>query len=762
MKLKFILFSILLALSIAANGQLIDTVRMIQHDSTKGMNSVDGYFDENGNFYTISFMRGTLVNDYVDIDLGPGETKIYEMGIYLIKYNADFELIWHRKLHKYEPSEFIARISGAKGNRLIISGKFEDTVDLDPDPNHLEQHRAVGKGSKFLVEFDSSGNYIKSAVFSGLKKGDFLSNSEKMDIHFNPDGSYIVYSTVFDSMDLDPGPGIIRIGGVHPPKDSTRIESFLLHLDQNFNYKSHVLFPKNHLPSEDVVYDFQTKFHQNKVYVFGSINLPLHPDRNNPAYTLIKGSEYEFVLFEYDHNLNLNGHKTLMWATHEMNMKSMNIGSQGQVYFTGAFTGQLRAHPSNPKFQFQSNGWQDILVLKFDNLANLNPLAAYQTGTAYGEESTNIGLLNDDQPLIFCHLYSEQNNAPSPDFDPGHDTAEVDKFGTYGWAILRLDSDLNYRWVGSWKWSGINGFPLLLKNDSTFLMAASVAIPKLNTSLVGAPYYLESGNAFVAKSAFIEYRFPNGNHYSLSAGLCEGDSLLFKNQYYSKPGDYQISYLKSDYRDSVIELNLTQNPSYLYSSKDTVCQKYVESWHGKTLAEEGIYYDSLKTTLGCDSIFQRELIYRNFTINVQAISANTLTATGGFKSYQWVNCYENYKPISGANLEFYEAPIGGLYGAIVEGDFGCRDTSNCVQIQGVGMPELNDSQIKVYPNPFTDHITIEGLEIGEEIRIYNPLGVLVYKEVARDSNVKINMEKTTISGVYWLLIAEKQFVIIKK
>ena len=78
------------------------------------------------------------------------------------------------------------------------------------------------------------------------------------------------------------------------------------------------------------------------------------------------------------------------------------------------------------------------------------------------------------------------------------------------------------------------------------------------------------------------------------------------------------------------------------------------------------------------------------------------------------------------------------------------------------MPELNDSQIKVYPNPFTDHITIEGLEIGEEIRIYNPLGVLVYKEVARDSNVKINMEKTTISGVYWLLIAEKQFVIIKK
>lgn len=59
------------------------------------------------------------------------------------------------------------------------------------------------------------------------------------------------------------------------------------------------------------------------------------------------------------------------------------------------------------------------------------------------------------------------------------------------------------------------------------------------------------------------------------------------------------------------------------------------------------------------------------------------------------------------------------------------DTSRCVDSRYTGIDEfVNEKSIKVYPNPFTNHITIEGLEIGEEIKIYNALGELVYSGMA--------------------------------
>jgi len=87
-----------------------------------------------------------------------------------------------------------------------------------------------------------------------------------------------------------------------------------------------------------------------------------------------------------------------------------------------------------------------------------------------------------------------------------------------------------------------------------------------------------------------------------------------------------------------------------------------------------------------------------------------------------------------------------------------------VEIRYTGIDELaNEKEIKVYPNPFTDHITIEGLEIVEEIRICNALGVLIYSGVAEESNEEIRMEKIgLVNGVYMLVVNEKRFMIVPR
>ena len=74
--------------------------------------------------------------------------------------------------------------------------------------------------------------------------------------------------------------------------------------------------------------------------------------------------------------------------------------------------------------------------------------------------------------------------------------------------------------------------------------------------------------------------------------------------------------------DSVWELRLLVAPVFDIIETDTVCSNSLPySWHGKSLSEEGIYWDSLYTVLGYDSVFQMNLVvlpspYEIVTVNL--------------------------------------------------------------------------------------------------------------------------------------------------
>ena len=59
--------------------------------------------------------------------------------------------------------------------------------------------------------------------------------------------------------------------------------------------------------------------------------------------------------------------------------------------------------------------------------------------------------------------------------------------------------------------------------------------------------------------------------------------------------------------DSLVTLHLTIHPSYFYELDEKVCfTKNTTVWHGKTISSSGIYYDSLTTVYGCDSVYRLE------------------------------------------------------------------------------------------------------------------------------------------------------------
>lgn len=59
--------------------------------------------------------------------------------------------------------------------------------------------------------------------------------------------------------------------------------------------------------------------------------------------------------------------------------------------------------------------------------------------------------------------------------------------------------------------------------------------------------------------------------------------------------------------DSIVNLSLTVYPAYSYVEDTTLCNASSFTWRGHTYTESGIYYDSLQTVHGCDSIYQLSL-----------------------------------------------------------------------------------------------------------------------------------------------------------
>ena len=169
---------------------------------------------------------------------------------------------------------------------------------------------------------------------------------------------------------------------------------------------------------------------------------------------------------------------------------------------------------------------------------------------------------------------------------------------------------------------------------------------------------------------------------------CNGDSLLWHNSYYSTTGIYYDSLNTINGCDSIYELNLNITPVYSFTEYDTICYGDTLNWHGKTLFAAGIHYDSLNTSYGCDSVFALNLYLK--TLPTAAITANGATtfcnglnvllqANSGTFSYSWK---KDGLGLS-AHQPTYLAGLGGNYTVIVTDTsdlYACSNTSSPVTV----------------------------------------------------------------------------------
>lgn len=142
--------------------------------------------------------------------------------------------------------------------------------------------------------------------------------------------------------------------------------------------------------------------------------------------------------------------------------------------------------------------------------------------------------------------------------------------------------------------------------------------------------------------------------------------------------------------------------------------------------------------------------------SVQALNAH---ATGtGLVSYQWQkkngSTFGNMNGKTSNVLNFQSLGYSdtGIYRCISTSS-GVRDTSNAVHVDVVvtnSMVGNSIGKMSAYPNPFTQNITLSGLENNTHIRILDSKGCEVYKCNTTQSNVTLSLPEGLTSGLYFV------------
>ncbi|MBW8049631.1 MAG: T9SS type A sorting domain-containing protein [Cytophagales bacterium] len=258
-----------------------------------------------------------------------------------------------------------------------------------------------------------------------------------------------------------------------------------------------------------------------------------------------------------------------------------------------------------------------------------------------------------------------------------------------------------------------------------------------------------------------------------TATICSNDSILLQGAWQNSAGIYYDTVSTLSGCDSVIATSLTVNSSYIISNTAEICNGDSILLDGTYQTAAGTYYDTLSTGNNCDSIIETALTLNPLPAKPVISQNGNILASSPAVAYQW---YYFDTLIGGAVSQFYTATQSGFYSVRVTDANGCSSISDPFSLTISDIPNLQGLQnltgLKIYPNPNTGEFIIEiknprGFQnlVGLEIKLLNTIGQVIYEEklnkIKGTYQTKIDLSGYA-KGIYTLTITSNEGVINKK
>ena len=235
---------------------------------------------------------------------------------------------------------------------------------------------------------------------------------------------------------------------------------------------------------------------------------------------------------------------------------------------------------------------------------------------------------------------------------------------------------------------------------------------------------------------------------------CVGDSTVIFGNYQTQAGVYYDTLQSTNGCDSVLSQELVIGQPYFNQLPTiNICNGDSVMVFGNWISQAGIYYDSLLSFANCDSV-------NKVVVNIPIVdtmvfeSGNGLFANAFSTSYQWYDCQTNQAIAGETNHTFYPTQSGSYKVEITV--LNCSEMSNCHSFIATGIENSEDITFKIWPNPANRFIQIEFDKEWNNVNftLYAIDGTQVLQaSLSRPSN-RIAIDKLA-KGLYFYKISNK-------
>jgi len=609
--------------------------------------------DAAGNIYATGYFSATA-----DFDPGPGVYNLTSSAaedIFITKSAPDGSLIWAKSIGDFRYQAGYAITLDAAGS-IYVTGIFFGTVDFDPGPGESKLSSA-GNEDVFILKLDNNGNYKWAKKFGGPTND--YSNAIILDNAGN-----IYLNGYFDgtsNFDTD--------GGVYNLTSHGATDIYVCKL----NSSGSLLWADDMGgTSSDAVYGIGLD-NQGNVYstgfFFGTADFDPGPGVANLQATGFGDG----VIFK------LSGAGNLVWAnrlggTKQVRCNSLKVDpASGYLYIAGYFDGDEDFDPGpGTSILAAPVDEEDVFVAKYDLNCNLKWVK--QLGGPSFQEAYAIDV--DDAGNVYTTGFFDV----SADFDPGPGNYTLVASGIPDAFVSKLNAAGDFEWAV--QASGIffeGGYSLKVnKTGDVYVLGTFNGTTDFDP---GSETYdlTAAGQSEVFMLKLRQcYNVPLNSTMNITA--CRAYTL--NNKTYDSSGTYLQSVLNAAGCDSIlINLHLTINRSANTINKN-ICQGSTWFAGGKLQNKTGVYYDTLQTAAGCDSVV---ITHLTVNANPQPVLGTDRNLCAGQSLILNPGIFQSYRWQDNSTQSTYTVAAPGTYSVTVTDNNSCSATAQ-IKIKKLVVP----------------------------------------------------------------------------
>ena len=546
-------------------------------------------------------------NFYGAFDLDPGSTSAPvtsagDADIYVVKLNSVGDLLWGKRVGG-TGTDGARDVTVAANGDLIITGRFDGTVDFNPNAGTLN----IGVGASgqygFVWRLSGAGNTVWAKFWRGSGAG--VSVDEAPDGSIHVAGSFL--GTINGAVTNELALNMTSLGDRDACFFKLTSNGVLLWAGRvggaPENDYAHVI----RATTDGVVVggDFSPGG-------FGSV-VDFNPGPGTVNRQGIGNSDGYVLKLDEDGNYVW---VDILGSLQPDHLYGMDVDADDNIWITGIFRDVMDANPGTGVNNLTSAGNDDGFLIKLNNTGGY--LWSGRVGGTVVDNSTNVLVGADDGVYVTGSFYG------TADFDPTNGTSNLNSSGTNDGFVYKVNTDGTFAWarrVGGPQSDGISGIDVSA-TGGVVLTGSFRGNVDLDPN-AGESFFdtedLADGDAFLIKLDQCDHQYAD-----LTVTAC--GSYTIGGQTFTETGDHVVNLLSTANCDSTVFLVLTIQDGVV-GSTTTVSNCGAYTWNGTTYTTSGTYTATFTTTAGCDSTATLQL-----TIGQPTSSTTTVSNCG---AYTW-------------------------------------------------------------------------------------------------------------------------------